>query len=178
MCVHPWSQETVAVLSVNHTLAGICDTDVHEAHQLQARSVASQATSCCSFSGTRFSVLMAIAPQVEVHWRVCSATNTQSRPVSKLGHGKGRHIHANEGFDHCGVDLVLVQTVPEGTDLDIVNAILSIHCEILPTATSSHVGDPSLGGEANCKPHRPSLSSRSCHSGMTQESSDREFRPR
>ena len=44
-------------------------------------------------------------------------------------------------------------------------------------ATSSHVGDPSLGGEAVCKPHRPSLSSRSCHSGMTQESSDREFRP-
>ena len=43
-----------------------------------------------------------------------------------------RDIHAKDGFDHCGVDLVSVRTVLEGTELNVVNAITQVHCEILP----------------------------------------------
>ena len=69
-----------------------------------------------------------------------------------------RNIHANEGFAHCGADLVLVRTVLEGADLNFVNAIADVHWEILPSlgewppktgdtfeATPSHVDDPSSG---------------------------------
>ena len=59
------------------------------------------------------------------------AVSPSFEPVS---HGKERHIHANEGFfDLCGVDLVLIRTVLEGTDLGVVHAIAQVHCEVLPT---------------------------------------------
>ena len=44
-----------------------------------------------------------------------------------------RNLHANEGLDHCGVDLVLVRTVLEGTDLHVIHAIAQVHREILST---------------------------------------------
>ena len=40
---------------------------------------------------------------------------------------------SNEGFDHCGVDLVTVRAVLKGTDLNVVNAVAQVRCEILPT---------------------------------------------
>ena len=70
-------------------------------------------------------------------------------------------MHMNEGLDHCGVDLVLIRTVPEGNDLNVDDATDPVYCEILPTlgeqlfqtrdtsvVIPSRIGDPSLDGES------------------------------
>ena len=86
--------------------------------------------------------------------------NSESRPVSNLCHGKERHIHADEGFDHCGVDLVLIRTALGGTDLASFTQPLKSNVRSCPhlanemsqagntfEATAGHIDDLLLAGE-------------------------------
>ena len=65
--------------------------------------------------------------------RRVSASSARRRADRAARRADERNLHANEGLDHCGVDLVLVRTVLEGTDLHVVHAIAQVHREILPT---------------------------------------------
>ena len=86
-----------------------------------------------------------------VHLQILSLAQFRTRVTKRSGAGRvpassarrradraarradERNLHANEGLDHCGVNLVLVRTVLEGTDLHVIHAIAQVHREILPT---------------------------------------------